>query len=392
MEVLFPSGRPLSYFPNVSGPRLLLDGDQAAAVLIHSNDDTFLQRGARRLSLGFLARARMVADPDGVIHIAGLRKDGLWLVRVKKSGQHEPVKLATIPEPHAAAGLDLVWTAEGVRIAAPGPVPRTVAVYSERPDTKPLVLTKHAWMHPLLRYDAARRRLHLVVCPWLDASAIYSTVYYLRSDDHGATWGPAKGSLYELPLQPNSREHGLDRPPPEVVSIIGQPVGGHSNTLAHSLELDPDGQPHFLYSFNRPYHLAREPFMRCVHIWWDGAKWSLDNWDGAKWKSGELSSDFKVDIAGGCLDLIDRNTIRALLLFKDRTVPWLELGIASSHDGGRTWSPVKPLTTDAATKAAHYVAPSWVKRGTGYEFVCAGFNLSPHAPVYRGTIDERSFA
>lgn len=392
VQVLFPSGRSLGYFPNVTGPRLVADDEDAPAVLIHSVSDTVLHRSGRKLSLGSLARARMVTDSDGVIHVAGLRDDGLWLVRVTKSGKPTATQLATFPEPHPAAGLDVAWTAEGLRIIGPGPTPRTMAVYTDKPEAKPLVLTIHAPVHPLLRYDAGRHRLHAVFCPWNDYSAIYDTVYYLRSDDHGASWLKSDGSKHELPLQPTAREHGFERPRPEPISITGQPAGGHSNTLAHCLDLDADGHPHLLYTFNRPYHLAREPFMRCVHICWDGAKWSLDNWDGSKWKSGELSADFSMDVAGGCLDIVDRKTIRALLMFKDRKSLWLDLGIASSNDGGKTWSAIKPITTDSGPKAAHYVAPSWVRRGTDYDFVCAGFNKGPEAPVYRGTIPAHLFA
>lgn len=392
LKILLRSGRPLGWFPNVTAPRLLAMGDGPLAVLLHSAKDAVLQRGQRRQSLGVLARARLAADPDGTMHIAGFRDGALWHVRVPPSGQPVSRRLAIVSEPHAAAGLDLVWTPDGVRIVAPGPTPQTFVVYSDAPEAIPLVLTVHAWAHPILRYDPVRRRLHLLLSPWIDASAIYSTVYYLRSDDHGATWRRADGTAYELPLQPNSREHGLERPCPEVVSITGQPNGGHSNTLAHGLELDPEGHPHFLYSFNRPYHLAREPFMRCAHVCWDGAKWSLDRWDGSRWKFGELSADFAVDIAGGCLDVVDKDTLRALVMFKDRKEPWLELGITSSRDRGRTWSPVNPLTADARRRAAHYVTPQWVRMGTRYEFVCAGFHSASESPVYQGSLEEGIFA
>ena len=392
IRLALTAGHSLGWFPNVTAPRILATSDGTAAILIQAKNDTILQIRRRKQSLGLLARARMTTAPDGTLHVAGLRDGGLWLIRVAPSGKVSSVRLASLPEPHAAAGLDLVWTPDGMRIVAPGPRPQTVAFYSDAPGGAPRVLTIHAWAHPILRYDTARRRLHLLLCPWIDASAIYSTVYYLRSDDHGESWRQADGTTYDLPLQPNSREHGLERPRPEVVTITGQPNGGHSNTLAHGLELDPDGHPHFLYSFNRPYHLAREPFMRCAHVCWDGTKWSLDRWDGSKWKFGELSADFAVDIAGGCLDIVDRDTLHALVMFKDRKASWLDLGTTSSRDGGRTWSAVRALTADANARAAHYVAPQWARVGDAREFICSGFNRDPRAPLYRGRIDERRFA
>ncbi len=391
LALLHRSGRPLGWFPNVTAPRILAATEGATAILVHASNDTILQIGRRKQSLGLLTRARMTIAPDGTMYIAGQRDRSLWLIRVTPSGKVASTRLATLAEPHGAAGLDLVWTPDGVRIIASGSRPQTVALYSDVPSTPPRVLTVNAWAQPILRYDPARRRLHLLLCPWIDASAIYSTAYYLRSDDHGETWLQADAKPYDLPLQPNSREHGLERPPPEVVTIIGQPNGGHSNTLAHCLELDPDGHPHFLYSFNRPYHLAREPFMRCVHVCWDGAKWSLDRWDGSKWKFGELSADFAVDIAGGCLDIVNRDTLHALVMFKDRKASWLDLGITSSRDGGRTWSPVQEVTTDASARAAHYITPQWTRVGSAREFICSGLNREPRAPLYRGRIDDRRF-
>ena len=392
LDLLHRSGRPLGWFPNVTAPRILAATEGATAILAHASNDTILQIGRRRQSLGHLARARMTSTPDGTLYVAGLRDHSLWLLRVTPSGKVASARLGSLPEPHGAAGLDLVWTPDGVRVIASGPRPQTVALYSEVPGTPPRVLTVEAWAQPILRYDPARQRLHLLLCPWIDASAIYSTVYYLRSDDHGETWCQADAKPYDLPLQPNSREHGLERPTPEVVTIIGQPNGGHSNTLAHCLELDPDGHPHFLYSFNRPYHLAREPFMRCAHVCWDGAKWSLDRWDGSKWKFGELSADFAVDIAGGCLDIVTRDTLHALVMFKDRKASWLDLGITSSRDGGRTWSPVRAVTTNANARATHYVTPQWARVVGAREFICSGFNREPRAPLYRGRIDDRRIA
>jgi hypothetical protein len=116
LKTLLRSGSPLGGFPKVTAPRLFAVGDGLPAVLLHSAMATVLQRRQRRPSLRLLARARFAADPDGTMQIAGFRDGALWRLRLPPSGQPVSRRLAIVPEPHAAAGLDLVWTPDGVRI------------------------------------------------------------------------------------------------------------------------------------------------------------------------------------------------------------------------------------------------------------------------------------
>ena len=382
----------VGYFPNVSGPRIQAWGEDDVAVLATGTEGATLFLGPKPVPLGTLQRGRLAIDDQGVAHVVGTRGLELIHIRVGKDLRPATETLAALPALHPATGLDVAWTRAGLIVVGPGPEVRTLACYTVGAGSvKPRVLTRHAWSHPVLFCDRQRDRLHLVMSPWNDNGSIYDVVYYLRSDDDGRSWGKADGNPLELPLQPTPPEYGREHGSPEQLSITGQPAGGHSNTLGHCVAVDSAGNPHVLYSFNRPYHLfqGREPLMRCVHVGFDGKEWSRGEWDPStgKWRAGELSADFSRDVAGGALRIVDGKRFEALVLFRDRKRLWLDLGITMSEDAGRTWQPIRPLTRDAEKKAANYVAPVWVRRGLATEVVCTAQNKSAQAPIYRGRLE-----
>jgi len=376
--VLIEKGRPCGLFPHISGPQVITQGG-SVVILAGSGDDTFLLIGEEKVELDMLARAHMKTDETGQIHIVGTRGRELCYLRIDANRKPESINLDTLADVCPAVGLDIAWTPESPLIVAPGPEPRTLALYSPANNTPPRVLARRMRAHPLLSYDANRKRLHLVFCGWNDYSNFYDVVYYMRSDDSGRTWTKADGTPIPVPF-----ECGGSEPEPDVLSGRGQNTGAESNTLPHCLELDADGRPHVLYSFCRPYFIAMgpattdpvEPRMRTKHICWDGNGWV----------ASELSPDFEVDIAGGVLAIENSRRLHALVMFKQLDADWLDLGYMYTEDGGQTWQPILAVTEDAAQRYAHYVAPSIVKLEAKLHYVYTVCAESQESPVYAGAI------
>jgi hypothetical protein len=247
-------------------------------------------------------------------------------------------------------------------------------------------LAKDRLLHPRLAYDTTRKRLHLILCPWNEFSSIYDVMYYMRSDDHGRTWSKTDGSPIELPLRPWPVEHGGGGNESETISVRGQPAGGESNTLVHSVGVDELGQLHLLYSFCRPYFIAVgpslgdpvEPRMRMKHVLLASDRWI----------SHELAPSFAVDIAGGSMMIKSPTELHAVVTYKAKEADWLDLGYISSKDGGQRWGPIRAVTGDAAQRQAHYVAPDLAASGNDFRYVCASLSTKLHSRYYHGQLGK----
>ncbi len=360
------------WFPHVSGPRIEAVNDECWK-LARTRDKAVLFAGGRRLALGPLERSRICADPEGGAHVAGTRGRELWHFRITARLQLTARRIATLSSLHPATGLDITWTPAGVLIAAAGPEPASLALYPASGD--PLLLARRRWAHPLLRYDARRSRLHVVWSGWNDASSIYDVIYHLQTGDGGKSWQRADGSVIDAPFE--HRQPGAE---PDVLTRRQQSGGGESNTLAHALQCDENGNPHVLYSFCMPYAIgmgpARARRMQTKHV----------RWTGAAWAATEISAGPETDVAGGAL-AINGASLHALLMYKSIDADWLDLGLTSSGDGGATWSPPDPITGDASGKKAHYVAPAVSQVGRRLEYVFTAQSARRETPVYVGEMD-----
>jgi hypothetical protein len=383
LQVVRSSARSASLFPHISRPQLVnING--SAGILCHSDSNTFWSYGKKQTSLGPLMGARAVSGPDGEVHCVGWRGTDLVHARLAQFRPPKMERFATKAKLHPAVGLDAVSLDGQVLAVAPGVGGRSLALYTSD-GSPPRPITHSRWAHPLLAFDASRRILHLVFSPWADLSSLYSTIVYLRSADLGKTWTKSDGSPLATPFKPAPPEHGGIDVRPEILSVQGQPAGGFAHTLAHCLALDPAGNPHVLYSFCRPYFVAggeaaekskREPRMRTM----------LVRWTGTDWMSSELSADFAVDVAGGSLAWDSDGKLHALVMFKDKEAHWLDLGHTSSRDGGKTWMTIESVTSDAAVREQHYLAPSMISTADGFDFVCTSINERKRSSVFRGSL------
>jgi hypothetical protein len=341
--------------------------------LARTRDKAAVFAGGRRIALGVLERGRICTDPEGGAHVAGTRGRELWHFRISARLQVTARRIAAVSSVHPATGLDIAWTPAGVRIAAPGPEPATLALYPASGD--PLLIARRRWAHPLLRYDARRSRLHVVWSGWNDSSTFYDVLCHLQTSDGGKTWQRADGSEFGAPYE--YRQPGAE---PGVLSRRQQSGGGESNTLAHSLQCDEQGAPHVLYSFCMPYAIgmgpARAPWMRTKHL----------RWTGTAWAAMELGQGAETDVAGGALT-VSGASLHALVMYKHIDEGWLDLGITGSGDGGATWSPLDPITRDAAGRKAHYAALAACQVGRRLEYVCTSQSARKETPVYVGEVD-----
>jgi len=362
------------YFPHISAPQIITR-DNDILILFDSESNTILYNSDKQLSLELLECARMAVEPDGNVYIAGIRKDELYCLRVDSNlEKYSTIFAAKLTKRHPAVGLNIECTEEGVVIAAPEVEHRELVLYYPEKKQKSII-AERILAHPLLSYDKSNKCLHLVFCDWNDYSAFYDVIYYMRSNDHGATWTKADGSSLPLPF-----ECGKGGVEPDILSGRWQNVGAESNTFPHCLKLDSKGNPHILYSFCRPYFIAVgpatagaiEPQMRTKHICWNDDEWIMS----------ELSADFSLDVAGGALIVDDSPKFYAFVMFKNPNAQWLELGYTHSQDNGKTWKPITAITHDANSREAHYVAPSAVSINSLFHSVYTDIGKSPRARIY----------
>lgn len=384
-RVLLRSARPAGYFPHISGPQILPDSKVPIA-LMHGRTRTLLNAGTKQIAFESLDCARMIRDAHENIQIVGWRRNTLVHLQLKSSGDLTTARLAERAQRYPAIGLSAVFARGELLIAAPGEDKRSLALYSSRVGMQ-RVVTHSRWVHPLLAFDSNRGRLHLVFCPWAELSSLYSTVQYLRSDDFGGNWTRSNGLAVATPFKPAPAEHGNGGVQPEIISVHGQPTGGFAHTLAHQLSLDREGNPHLLYSFCRPYHIAGGPAQREKRKMEPRLRTMFVRWNGTEWKSSELAADWSVDVAGGAFDWDERGRIHALVMFKDKDAHWLDLGHTMSEDQGATWQGIRPITTDAAPNRMHYLAPSLCKNGRDFEFLCTSYSEQMRSNIYEGRLE-----
>src|SRR5688572_17282581 len=84
-SVLLAPARPPGDFPQISGPRILLSGEDNS-ILAPMPSGLRLLRGGRRTDLGDIERARMAIDARGAIHVAALKSGSLVRIRVDPEG------------------------------------------------------------------------------------------------------------------------------------------------------------------------------------------------------------------------------------------------------------------------------------------------------------------
>ncbi len=227
--------------------------------------------------------------------------------------------------------------------------------------------------------------MHLIFCGWNGGPALYEGVYYIRSNDRGATWCRSDDRMLQTPVDWRSGEL-------ELLNTVGQsnsknPAGGEANTHPLNLLVDQANRPHVLYWFSRPYFIAfgtgsgheAEPNVRVRHLRRDG--------DG--WKSSLLCEELDRDVSYACLAEDDRGTLHAVMTHKRSNDAFFDLGYAFSEDAGDTWSAIQSLTNDANQRKLSYahVAINPVARHRRVQFACNMWSKKNPSPIWYGEIE-----
>ena len=304
--------------------------------------------------------------------MAGMR--GRELVHLACSGRDRTVSttIGNSTEVHRAAGLDIAWTREGLRVVGPGTDPRTLSIYGM--GAQPLLIARRSPAYSLLAYDEQRHIFHLVFCGWSEDSSMYDVVYYMRSADAGRTWTRADGSPFILPF-----EYRWRGPEPDVLSRRQQNAGGEADTLAQSLVLDAEGYPHVIYSFCMPYAIGvgpaeppnRQPLVRTKHV----------RWTGSEWKASEEFAGAGMEIAGGSLVMTGKTSV-AVVSYRSFGQRWLDLGYAQIVNDGST--SIQRLSEAGTSHRGNLFAPVATATGAHIHYVCAVAGRDVQAPLEAG--------
>ncbi len=379
-------------FPSAAGGKLLASSDGTTLMgyatpkgsATWQRRDNVWQRGA----LLPIQRPYLVEDKDGFLHAFGLQD----------KGRGQEVWHYTARRPHAITHFD-----EGERVYQKNYSAATIgdngtlyyfgagldATIGFREKTRGGVwsdtrnLVDGACIYPGV--VCRGNSMHLIFCGWNGGPALYEGVYYLRSNDHGATWCRSDDRVLQTPVDWKSGDL-------ELLNTVGQsnpknPTGGEANTHPLNLIVDRENRPHVLYWFSRPYFTAfgtasgreAEPNVRVKHLRRDA--------DG--WKSSLLCTELDRDVSYACLAEDALGRLHAVMTHKRSNDQFYDLGYAFSHDAGDTWSAIQSLTGDANKRKLSYahVAINPVVSHGRVQFASNMWSQKNPSPIWYGEIE-----
>jgi hypothetical protein len=222
--------------------------------------------------------------------------------------------------------------------------------------------------------------LHLLCCGWNNRSALYEGVYYIRSEDRGASWQASDGTPLDLPVVWNSGHL-------ETLTATQRIGIGEANTHDLCLTVDRDGVAHVLYWYTRPYCIAfgtasgGQPEAN-IHV--KHARLGAEGW-----QYSDLCEDPERDVAYAVMTQAESSRLYVVLTHKQTTAGFYDLGCAFSDDSGAHWSPIQPITDDANERRLSYAHPAISRQiqGGKVRFVCNMWSGKNPSPVYYGEID-----
>jgi hypothetical protein len=74
-------------------------------------------------------------------------------------------------------------------------------------------------------------------------------------------------------------------------------------------------------------------------------------------------------------------------LSREAGAEWLDLGLARSTDGGRTWGPIAEVSTEGRQRKAHLVSPGAFARGNVVSWVCGTLPAEGDAVLLEGSLE-----
>ncbi|MSU36788.1 MAG: hypothetical protein EXS36_17155 [Pedosphaera sp.] len=375
-----------AFFPSAAAGKLFGVGDGSTVMGYATQKGAALwrQEGGvwRRGTLLPIQRPYLVEDTEGFVHAFGL----------EDRGRGQEIWHYTAREPHAVSRFD-----EGERIyeknysAAVSGDDGTLYYFGAGLKTfgfreKPRGGTwsdTHTVAAGSCIYPAAVCRgqsIHLIFCGWNGSPALYEGIYYMRSDDRGASWRRSDGRALTLPADWKSPEI-------EILSGTQATGGGEANTHNLSLLVDRTDRPHILYWYSRPYGIAfgtasgsdPEPNIRVKHLRRDA--------DG--WKSSLLCLERDRDIAYAVLAEDERGGLHAIVTQKRSNDRFYDLGYTFSNDAGDTWAPIQVLTRDAHRQRLSYahVAVNPRLRNGRLQFTCNMWSGKKPSPIWYGEVE-----
>jgi len=153
-----------------------------------------------------------------------------------------------------------------------------------------------------------------------------TNLYYIETDDYGATWRTAAGDALELPLASPSNP-----------ALVHDYQVEKRLVYMKDLNFDAQGRPVILYLVSQGYESGPENGPRV---------WTTARWTGSEWEMRPVtSSDHNYDT--GCLHIEQDGAWRVIGPTEPGPQPYCtggEVAMWTSSDRGATWRKVRDLT------------------------------------------------
>lgn len=167
-----------------------------------------------------------------------------------------------------------------------------------------------------------------------------TNLYYMESDDFGATWKNAKGEVLATPLAETAN-------PSQVFEYQSR----HRNVYLSDIQFDSAGRPLILYVLSKGYESGPENGPR---------EWRIARWTGAAWQdlNTGIASGSNYDV--GPLYVESDTTWRIIgptQLGPQPYNPGGEIAMWLTEDAGATWRMVRQMTRDSARNHTYVRRP-----------------------------------
>lgn len=157
-----------------------------------------------------------------------------------------------------------------------------------------------------------------------------TNLYYMQTDDFGATWKTVDGRILDLPLANKAND-----------ALVLEYESRKRNVYLKDIAFDAEGRPVVLFILSKGYESGPANGPR---------EWRTVRWDGARWveRFTGIASDNNYD--AGSLYLESENVWRIIGPTQPGPQPYNpggEIAMWLSEDGGGTWTMTRQLTKNS---------------------------------------------